>query len=109
MLFEKVREFSLLTPSEQAIVLSIATESLAAAVERDREIVSRPPRVEKADGFMPPLLHLMPPWEKISEEQREWVRLVDALQSLPSRLYWAKKERLGIEEYLRQYQTTRVR
>lgn len=60
-------------------------------------------------NFIPPGLHLMPPWEKISEEQRESVRILDAQQSLSSPLYRKKAEELGMEEYFRQYSTTRVR
>lgn len=61
------------------------------------------------ESFIPPALHLMQPWEKVSAEQLESVRIQDALQSLSSPLYAAKAERLGMEEYLKRYSTSRVR
>ena len=51
----------------------------------------------------------MQPWEEITPEQRESVRILDAQQSLSSPLYRKKAEELGMEEYFRQYSTTRVR
>lgn len=42
-------------------------------------------------------------------EHQEWVRLLDAKQSLVSPLYRARAEKLGMEEYLRTYRTGRVR
>ncbi len=64
---------------------------------------------EAEKGFIPPALHLMTPYEEVSEEQLESVRILDAQQSLSSPLYRKKAEALGMEEYFRQYSTTRVR
>lgn len=41
--------------------------------------------------------------------RQEQVRLLDAQQSLSSPLYQAKADRLGMQEYFRQYSTGRVR
>jgi len=60
-------------------------------------------------SFIPPALHLMTPWEEVSAEQLESVRLLDAQQSLSSPLYQKKAEALGMEEYFKQYSTSRVR
>jgi hypothetical protein len=55
------------------------------------------------------MLLLMPHFEKISEQQRESVRILDAQQSLSSPLYRKIAEELGMEEYFKRYSTTRVR
>lgn len=50
----------------------------------------------------------MPPWEKVSPEHREWVRLLVARQSLSSPLYAKKAEELGMEEYFKWFSTGQV-
>ena len=109
-ILENIPELQLLNPDEQVIAERYAAKCLAAAIERDKENSARPPVTEPPPSpATQRLLDSVPPFEEISAEQREWVRLVDALQSLQSQLYWAKKERLGIEQYLQKYTTSRVR
>lgn len=108
-IFESILELQLLNPDEQAIAERYAAKSLAAAIERDKENAARPPVTDPPSPATQRLFDSTPPFEEISAEQREWVRLTDALQSLPSKLYWAKKEHLGIEQYLQKHSTSRVR
>lgn len=67
------------------------------------------PMTEAEDPRILMALRLMTPFEKVSARRREWVRLLDAQQSLSSPLYQKKAEALGMEEYFKQYSTSRVR
>lgn len=67
------------------------------------------PTLEQIRQFQQRRRELTQPWEEITPEQRESVRILDAQQSLSSPLYRKKAEELGMEEYFRQYSTTRVR
>jgi len=107
---EGIPEYQLLNPDEQIIAEYYAAKSVAAAIELDKEIAARPPVPEPPPSPVTiRLLDSMPPWEKVSAEGLERLRLLDALQSLQSPLYWEKKERLGIEQYLQKHMTRRVR
>lgn len=105
-----IPEYQMLDPDEQIIAEHYAAKCVAAAIERDKEIAARPPEPEPPlSPATQRLLDSMPPWDKVSAEQLERLRLLDALQSLRSKLYWAEKERLGIEQYLQKHRTSRVR
>lgn len=107
---ESIPEFQLLNPDEQVIAELYAATRVSEAIERDKEIAACPPVPESPlISDTQRLVVDMSPWEKVSEEQLERLRLLDALQSLHSPLYWADKERLGIEQYLRKHTTSRVR
>ncbi len=107
---EGIPEFKLLNPDEQIIAEYYAAKSVAAAIELDKEIAARPPVPEPPPSpATQRLLDDLHPHERVSAERQEKLRLLDALQSLQSQLYWAKKERLGIEQYLQKYTTSRMR
>jgi hypothetical protein len=107
---EGIPGLKLLNPDEQIIAEFYAAECIAAAIERDKEFAARPPVPEPPPSLaVQRLLDEMPPWEQYSTEHLERIRLLDALQSLKSPLSWAKKERLGIERYLKKFTTSRVR
>jgi len=107
---EGIPEYQLLNSDEQIIAEYYAAKCVAAAIERDKEIAARPPAPEPPPSpAIQRLCDSMPYWETFSAEHHERVRLRDALQSLKSQLYWAKKERLGIEQYLQKHTTSKVR
>lgn len=107
---EGIPEYQLLNPDEQIIAEHYAAKCVAAAIERDKEIAARPPVPEPPPSpALQRLCDSMPYWEVFSAEHHERVRLRTALQYLRSQLYWAEKERLGIERYLQKFTTSRVR
>jgi len=109
-ILKDIPEYQMLDPDEQIIAEHYAAKCVAAAIERDKEIAAHPPAPEPPPSpAIQRLCDSMPYWETFSAEHHERVRLRDALQSLKSQLYWAKKERLGIEQYLQKHTTSRVR